>query len=82
MWAYPALEEAMRETGLEDMGTYISRHNNTVAQYIVVRPILDLCLEADWRPGLQVTNRWWKHEGLDFAGMWEAEEGDAGPEET
>ena len=30
-WDHPPMEEAMRVTRLEDMGTYISRHQNTVA---------------------------------------------------
>ena len=37
----------MRAVGLEEMETYISRHQNSAAQYIVTRPILDLYLEAE-----------------------------------
>ena len=42
---YPPLEEAMRAVGLEDMDIYISRINNTVAQYIVS----DLFWTIAWR---------------------------------
>ena len=34
-WEYPSLEEAMVEAGFEGVGTYITRSQNTVAQYIV-----------------------------------------------
>ena len=53
--------------GLEEMETYISRRQNTSAQYISTRPILDLCLEAERRPRLWGPKRWWEQEGLVFA---------------
>ena len=28
-------------------------------EYIVTQPILDLYLEAEWRPVLRVTKKWW-----------------------
>ena len=43
IWEYPPLEEAMLETGFEGIRTYITSNQNTVAQYIMTRPILDLC---------------------------------------
>ena len=50
-WEYPSLGDAVREAGLEGIDTYVSRQKNTVAHYIATRPILDLCLEAERRPG-------------------------------
>ena len=41
-WYYPSLEGAMKEAGLTDVRTSINRRHNTVAQYIVTRPLLDL----------------------------------------
>ena len=41
-----------------------------VAQYIVTRPILDLCEEAVQRPGTQFYKSWWEQEGLDLEGEW------------
>ena len=43
---YPPLKEAMREAGLEGIWKAITRRQNTVAQYIVTRPIMDLCERA------------------------------------
>ena len=42
-WEYPPLEIDMQEAGLEDMGEYFPKRKNAVAQYILMRPILDLC---------------------------------------
>ena len=44
------LGEATRETGLEDVETYITRIQNMVVQYIAMREILDLCEEVERRP--------------------------------
>ena len=38
----PSLEGAMKEAGLTDVRTSINRRQNTVAQYIATRPLLDL----------------------------------------
>ena len=50
----------MAEVGLKDMDTYVSCLQNTVAQYIVNRSIMDLCLAENQRPGLSMAMRWWK----------------------
>ena len=42
--------------GLDEMEIYIFRHHNTATQYIVNRPIMDLSLEEEGRPGLWVGN--------------------------
>ena len=43
-----------------------------VAQYIAMQPILDVCLEAERRPGLQVPMRWYEQAGMDLTGLREA----------
>ena len=42
----------------------IYRRQNTVVQYIVTQPILELCLEEVKRPGFWVPKRWRYQEGL------------------
>ena len=37
----------MAEAGMQEVETYISRHQNTVTQFIATRPIMDLCLVAE-----------------------------------
>ena len=82
---YPPLEDDMEGSGLQEVDTYVSFCQNTVAQYIATRPIMDLCLAAKQRPGPRVEIRWWEQEGLDLEGMrttsWEAEEKE-GAEDT
>ena len=34
-WDYPPLAVVMAEAGLEEIGNYVTRNQNTVAQYIV-----------------------------------------------
>ena len=56
-WIYPPLGEAVVEAGLQEIETYIDRFQNTVAQCIATRPIMDLCLELGRRTRARVSNR-------------------------
>ena len=61
----------MEEAGFEEIRVYITRRQNTAAQYIATRPILDLCERFVWRPGAWVSQRWWEQEGIDLEGAKE-----------
>ena len=37
-----------------------------VAQYISMRPILDLCEQSTWRPGESVSQWWWEQDGINL----------------
>ena len=65
-WFYPSLVGAMKEAGITDVRTSINRRQNTVAQYIATRPLLDLCEGATQREGARVTMRWWDQTGIDW----------------
>ena len=65
-WYYPSLEGAMKEAGLTNVRTSINRRQNTVAQYIATRPLLDICEGATKRKGERVTLRWWDQSGIDW----------------
>ena len=54
----------MSEAVLHEEETYVSLHQNTVAQLIATRPIMDLCLEVERRPESRVYKQWWDQEGL------------------
>ena len=56
------------EAGFKGIGKYITRRKNTAAQYIVTRPILDLCERSAQRPGARVSCRWWEQASLDLEG--------------
>ena len=56
----------MKEAGFTDVRTSINRRQNTVAQYIATRPLLDLCEGATQRGGARVTMRWWDQKVIDW----------------
>ena len=62
----------MAGVSLQEVETYVFLCQNTIAQYIATKPIMDLCLAAKRRPGPRVAMRWWEKEGLDLEGMWTA----------
>ena len=57
--------------GLEEVDMYVPRRQNTITQYIMTRPILELCLEAERRTGVRVAKIWWDKGELDLEGAWE-----------
>ena len=57
-WKYPPLAAAMEEAGFGEIGVYITRRQNMVAQYISTQKILDLYEGSVRRPGDWVSWRW------------------------
>ena len=58
----------MVEAGFQGIGTYVTRNQNMVAQYIATQTILDFCERADRRPEARVSRRWWEQDGLYLEG--------------
>ena len=58
----------MKDAGFEDMGEYFLKRKNTVTQYIMMRPIIDLCEETARRSGAWFSRRWCKQEVMDLSG--------------
>ena len=58
------------EAGIQEVETYVSHCQNTVAQYIANRPIMYLSLVVEQRPGTRVPNWWWKQYCLYLEVMW------------
>ena len=67
-WVYPPMVRARKESVMMGIRTSIKRRQNTVAEYIATRPILDLCEQATWQPGARVSWRWWEHSRIDLEG--------------
>ena len=65
-WYYPSLVRAMKETGFKEIRKSITNRQNMVAQYIVTRPLLDLCEGAKQRGGTRVSRRWWYQKCIDW----------------
>ena len=72
----------MAEAGFKEIGVYVTRRQNTVAQYIATQPILELCERSIWRPGSWVSWRWWEQEGLDQECTKEREAAESDREEA
>ena len=51
---------------MTDVGKSIANRQNTVAQYIATRPLLDLCKSAREREGVKVPQSWWEQAGIDW----------------
>ena len=68
--------------GLEEIGVYIARHQNTVAQYIATRTIMDLCLAAERRMGMRLSRQWWDQPTLDITGIRAGQSDTEGGEEA
>ena len=50
------------------MENYIQRRQNIVAQYILTRPIMDLCEAAERKCGVRVGVHWWEQVVIDLEG--------------
>ena len=64
-WFYHSLEGAMKEAGFKDVRTSINVRQNTVAQYIATRPLLNLCEETTQIVRARVAMTWWDKKGID-----------------
>ena len=73
---------AWEEVGVLVVEEYIRRCQNTVAQYIATRSLLDLCEGLERASGAQVGMRWWEQVEIYLTGAREAaaaaKEGDEG----
>ena len=56
----------MKESGFKDVHISINIRQNTVAQYIATRPLLDLCEGTTQLGGARVEMRWWDQKGIDW----------------
>ena len=56
----------MKEAGFQDIRTSIDNRQNTVAQYIATRPLLDLCEGTNQVGGARLSRRWWDQKGIDW----------------
>ena len=63
------MEAVIQAEGLEKVETYILHFHNTIAQYISTRPIIELCLAVDWRPGTRIVRSWWEQECINLEGV-------------
>ena len=60
VWTYPESEAVLAECGLETISEYIQRRRQSIAAYIVNRPIFDLCVDQKRKRGSTPHQRWWE----------------------
>ena len=63
---YPSLVGSVKEAGFTEIRKSITNRQNTVAQYIATRPLLDLCERTTHRGEARVYRRWWDQKGVDW----------------
>jgi len=67
-WTYPATEDVMEETGLRLIAHYVDVRRQTIARFIVNRPIFDCIREGGRRRGTSPCQWWWEQSmDLDAA---------------
>ena len=54
-WYYPLLAAAIAEASFKEIGTYVTRRQNMVAQYIAAQTIMYLYEQSAWRPGVNLS---------------------------
>ena len=59
-WDYPSSEDVLEEVGLFSMTHYIEVRIQTIANFIVIRPIFEYCMEAERRRGSSPRQFWWE----------------------
>jgi len=58
-WQYPSTEDVFEEVGLFSIEHYINVRRQTIANYIVHRPIFPMCTGAGRRRGSSPRQFWW-----------------------
>jgi hypothetical protein len=58
-WSYPCLKDVLNAAGLHTIAHYMDVHRQTVANFIVNRPIWELCAGAVRRRGSLIRLFWW-----------------------
>ena len=64
-WRYPASAAVLKEAGLFSVTHYVEVRRQTIAKYIVNRPIFDFCREGKRRRGTSPRQYWWE-QTMDF----------------
>jgi hypothetical protein len=59
-WTYPNSKEVLKAVGLKTIGEYINVCKETIARFIVDRPIFALCRDGERRRGSATRTFWWE----------------------
>ena len=61
-WVYPRSEKARKEAGLQTMEHYLQKRRDTIAAWVVDRPLLAACKGGERRRGTPRHTWWWEQE--------------------
>ena len=61
-WEYPLVVAALETAGLHPVMEYIRRRQATIAKKVACRPIYELCVEAERRPGTRRRMIYWDQD--------------------
>jgi hypothetical protein len=64
-WIYPRSEDVLKECGMKTMEEYILACWQTIAVYVVTRPILDKCRRGKHKRGA-IPHSWWWEQPMDL----------------
>ena len=64
-WQYLPLAGATKDAGIVRARTSVLQRQNTVAQFVAMRPILVLCEGTERRGGTRFPQRWWEQTGIE-----------------
>ena len=61
MWKREVEVIVLRETGTQNLGEYIDRHQNTVSEWVMLRPIYKVCDKyMGYNRGGRRCEPWWR----------------------
>ena len=67
-WVYPPSVKTLEEVGLQTIEHYVLVRRQTIADFIVNRPIFGLCVGGERRRGTSPRQWWWEQPmSLDAA---------------
>jgi hypothetical protein len=67
-WTYPGSEDVLEAVGMKPITHYVAVRRQTIANFIVNQPILELCVGAVRKRGSPVRPFWWDQPmDLDLA---------------
>jgi hypothetical protein len=64
-WVYPKSEDVLTECGMKTIAEYVQILRQTIAVYVVTRPILQECRQGERQRGA-VLHHWWWEQPMDL----------------
>ena len=61
-WRSASAARELKEAGTQTLGTYIDKQQSTVAELVVLRPIIEVCdMDIGYKGGGRCPEPWWQH---------------------